>query len=54
MFLLLSTTFLELSTFPIIICIILTNWNKMSKNYKLTAIDTKYFLIEITSFQQPL
>ena len=38
MFLLLSTTFLELATFLIIICIILTNWNKMSKNYKLTAI----------------
>lgn len=38
MFLLLSTTFLELAAFLIIICIILTNWNKMSKNYKLTAI----------------
>lgn len=38
MFLLLSTTFLELAAFLIIIYIILTNWNKMSKNYKLTAI----------------
>ena len=38
MFLLFGTTFLELSAFLIIICIILTNWNKMSKNYKLTAI----------------
>lgn len=38
MFTLFATTFLELSTFLIIICIILTNWNKMSKNYKLTAI----------------
>lgn len=38
MFSLFATTFLELAAFLIIICIILTNWNKMSKNYKLTAI----------------
>lgn len=38
MFLLFGITFLELAAFLIIICIILTNWNKMSKNYKLTAI----------------
>lgn len=38
MFLLLGTTFLKLAAFLIIICVILTNWNKMSKRYKLTAI----------------
>lgn len=38
MFLLFGTTFLELAAFLIIICLVFTNWNKMSKNYKLTAI----------------
>ena len=35
---LLATTFLELATFLIIICLIFTNWEKWNSKYKLTAI----------------
>ena len=38
MFLLLSTTFLELAAFLIIICIIINAWDKWDSKYKLTAI----------------
>lgn len=38
MFLLLSTTFLELATFLIIICISINAWDKWDSKYKLTAI----------------
>lgn len=38
MFLLLSTTFLELAAFLIIICIIINAWDKWDSKHKLTAI----------------
>lgn len=38
MFLLLTTTFLSLIAFLIIICVTLNGWDKMTSGYKLTAI----------------